>query len=77
MRKVIMKFGVCLIALSGLAVAQAEATHPGFFPIEDMGVLAKGDLKVDVNLEGTMLEVAAGAMEQQNPDLGNLMEVVE
>jgi len=77
MRKTIVMFGVCLIALSGVAVAQAGATHPGYFPIEEMGVLAKGDLEVDIDLEGTMLEVAAGAMEQQSPDLAEMVSQLE
>jgi len=77
MRKTIVMFGVCLIALSGLAAAQAGATHPGYFPIEEMGVLAKEDLEVDVNLEGAMLEVAAGAMEQQSSGFAEMVSQLE
>ena len=77
MRKTIVMFGVCLIALSGLAAAQAGATHPGYFPIEEMGVLARGDLEVDVNLEGAMLEVAAGAMEQQSSGFAEMVSQLE
>jgi len=77
MRKTIVMFGVCLFALSGLAMAQGGASHPGYFPIEEMGVLAKADLEVDINLEGAMLEVAAGAMEQQSPDLAEMVSQLE
>jgi len=77
MRKTIVMFGVCLIVLSGLAAAQAGTAHPGYFAIEDMGVLAKDDLEVDVNLEGAMLQVAAGAMEQENSDLAEMVSQLE
>ena len=77
MRKTIVMFGMCVIALSGLAEAQTASTHPGYFPIEEMGVFAKGDLEVDINLEGTMLEVAAGAMEQQSSDLAEMVSQLE
>jgi len=33
--------------------------------------------EVDINIEGMMLEVAAGAMEQESPDLDRLMKAVE
>jgi len=77
MRKTTVMFGVCLIALSGLAAAQAGAGHPGYFPIEEMGVFAEGDLEVDINLEGAMLEVAAGAMDQESPDLAEMVSQLE
>ncbi len=77
MRKTMVMFGVCLIALSGLAAAQAGTAHPGYFAIEDMGVLAKDDLVVDVNLEGAMLQVAAGAMEEESSDLAEMVSQLE
>ena len=77
MRKTIFMFGVCLMALSGLAAAQAGAAHPGYFPIEELGVFAVGDLEVDINIEGMMLEVAAGAMEEESPDLAEMVSQLE
>ena len=77
MRKTIVMFGVCLIALSGLAAAQTGAAHPGYFPIEEMGVFAVGDLEVDINIEGMMLEVAAGAMEEESPEIAEMVSQLE
>ena len=56
---------LCTFALlaGGGAAAQSVTSHPGYFAIEEMGILAKGDLEVDVDLQGAMLQVAAGAME--------------
>ena len=48
---------------AGSVAAQSVTSHQGYFPVEEMGILAKGDLEVDVDLQGAMLQVAAGAME--------------
>ncbi len=65
MRKTMVMFGACVLALSGVAAAQTGAAHPGYFAIEDMGVLAKDDLEVDVNVEGDPRALAAYAKEDQ------------
>ncbi len=77
MRKTMVMFGACVLALSGVAAAQTGAAHPGYFAIEDMGVLAKDDLEVDVNVEGAMLQVAAGAMEEESSDLAEMVAQLE
>ena len=77
MRKTMVMFGVCVLALSGLAAAQTGAAHPGYFAVEDMGVLAMDDLEVDVSVEGAMLQVAVGAMEQESPDLAEMISQLE
>jgi len=69
--------GFCslLLLLVWGAAAQSAADHPGYFPIEEMGLLAKGDLEVDVDLQGAMLQVAAGAMESD--DVGDDADLAE
>jgi hypothetical protein len=69
---VLWTFVVCA---AGFAAAQSVTSHPGYFPIEEMGILAKGDLEVDVDLQGAMLEVAAGAME--GDDVGDDSDFAE
>ena len=77
MRKTMVMFGVCVLALSGLAAAQTGAAHPGYFAVEDMGIFGEGDIEVDVDLQGAMLQVAAGAMEGDDVgDDANLAELV-
>jgi len=69
MRKKLFVLGALVIFSGGAVAAQSVSSHPGYFPIEEMGLLAKGDLEVDVDLQGAMLQVAAGAME--NDDVGD------
>lgn len=63
-RTVTMLF-VILAAASTLQ-AQVGSDHPGYYPIEEMGVMASGDLEVDVDLSGAMLQLAAGAMQDEH-----------
>jgi hypothetical protein len=55
-----------MLTAAGVATAQVDGSHPGYYPIEEMGLLARGDLEVDVDLTGAMLQVAAGAMQGGN-----------
>ncbi|MBD3851445.1 MAG: hypothetical protein IFK93_09120, partial [Acidobacteria bacterium] len=64
MRKISVLIGVMLAVFAGFGGAQASA-QSGYYPIEEMGIFADGDLEVDVDLSGAMLRVAAGAMENQ------------
>jgi hypothetical protein len=73
MRKISVLIGVMLLAVAGSAAAQAGAAHIGHYPIEEMGIFAQGDLEVDVDLSGAMLQVAAGAMENQDESLAELV----
>ena len=73
MRKISVLIGVMLVAFASSAAAQAGAAHPGFFPIEEMDIFAEGDLEVDVDLSGAMLKVVAGAMENQEESLAELV----
>lgn len=71
--------GLCALVLfvAGGVAAQSVTSHPGYFPIEEMGLLAKGDLEVDIDLQGAMLQVAAGALEGEDVgDDANLAELV-
>lgn len=67
---------VVVLLVTGTAGAQAGSSHPGYYPIESMGVLAKGDLEVDIDLTGAMLQVAAGAMQSENGEDGDLAQLV-
>ena len=67
---------IVMLAVASLVGAQTDTNHLGFYPIEEMGVLAKGDLEVDVDLAGAMLQVAAGAMEGQDGEDADLAQLV-
>jgi len=75
MRKISMLLGVLLVALTSLAVAQTGS--PGYYPIEEMGIFSEADLEVDVDLGGAMMQVAAGAVEQQDESLAELVANLE
>jgi hypothetical protein len=76
MKKISVLIGVMLVAFVGLGAAQASS-QSGYYPIEEMGIFAQGDLEVDVDLSGAMLRVAAGAMETQDESLAALAATLE
>lgn len=67
---------VMVLAAAGTSGAQVNTNHPGYYPIENMGVLAKGDLEVDIDLSGAMLQVAAGAIQAENGQDEDLAQLV-
>jgi hypothetical protein len=52
---------VMLFAVSGLAQT-AVSTQPGYFPIEQLELFTPDSLNVDIDLQGPMLRLVAGAM---------------
>jgi hypothetical protein len=75
MRKISVLLGVLLVALAASAAAQTGS--PGYYPIEKMGIFAEGDLEVNVDLSGAMMQVAAGAVENQDEALADLVANLE
>ena len=73
MRKKSVLFGVMLVALVASASAQTGTAHPGYYPIEELGIFGQGPMEVDIDLSGAMLQVAAGAMENQDESLAELV----
>lgn len=68
---------VAVMLMTGASVfAQVGADHPGYFAIEEMGILAQDDLEVDVDLQGAMLQVAAGAIAEDESDDTDLSALV-
>lgn len=76
MRKILV-FGVLALVLAGPAAAQAGVDHPGYYPIEEIGIFGGGKLEVDIDVSGAMLQVAAGAMEEQDESLADLVSNLE
>ena len=76
MRKSSVLIGVMLVVIAGFGGTQVSA-QSGYYPIEEMGIFAEGDLEVDVDLSGAMLRVAAGAMEDQDERLAELVADLE
>jgi len=61
------------IALCTVAAMPLFAQTPGVYAVEDLGLVDPNALEVDVNLEGTTLQIAAGAMQDQDPRLVELV----
>ena len=76
MRKTSVLIGVMFAVFAGFGGAQASA-QSGYYPIEEMGIFADGDLEVDVDLSGAMLRVAAGAMENHDAGIAELVANLE
>jgi hypothetical protein len=75
MRKISVLLGVLMVALAGSAAAQTGSL--GYYPIEEMGIFTEGDLEVDIDLSGAMIQVAAGAVENQDEGLADLVANLE
>lgn len=76
MKRVSVMIAVMLLAVPASVAAQAVAARAGYYPIEEMGIFAAGDLEVDVDLSGPMLQAAAVAMQEEEDDDANLAELV-
>jgi hypothetical protein len=68
MKRFLVMLAVSMTAAAGSASAQVLDNHPGFYPIEAMGLLAADEMEVNVDLQGAMLQVAAAAMQEENED---------
>lgn len=79
MRKMIVTLVVVVLMTGASVCAQGGTNHPGYFAIEEMGILAQDDLEVDVDLQGAMLQVVAGAIQndENDPDLAALVSKLE
>ena len=56
-----------------VAAVPAAAQSAGHYPVEQLGILDSSKLDVDINLEGSSLQIAAGAMQDQDPRLLELV----
>ncbi len=72
--------GLALASLLGVQTVTADPPkrhwrdQPGYFPLETLGILAREDLSVEINLQGAMLRMVAGAVRAAEPDFAGLIE---
>lgn len=59
------------------ADAQSAQDHPGYFPIENLGILSAEDLSLEVNLLGPMLRLVAAAETEEDPEFAALVSRLE
>jgi len=73
-QEVLMRFTrifIPAVVLCFFIAIPVAAQGLGTYPVEELGILDPGTLEVDINLEGTTLQIAAGAM--QDPQLRKLV----
>ena len=63
-----------LSLLPVLAVAQFDTEHPGYFPVEDLGILPEESITLEINLTGPMLKFIALATDEEEPELTEILE---
>jgi len=79
MKKMFVMLGVAMCGFVSGALAQVDASHPGYYPIEAMGLFAADEVEVNIDLQGAMLQVASGAMQREgeDPDISQLVSNLE
>ena len=73
MKLQITRLCLVLLTLAVTVIPAAAQDTLGFYPVEDLGILDPAKLEVDINLEGSTLKIAAGAMQDQDPRLQELV----
>jgi hypothetical protein len=52
-------------------------SHPGYFPLEDLAILADAKIEIDVDLAGAMLALVAGATKEKDPEFSDLVSNIK
>lgn len=65
---------VLALAGSTACLAQPEVEElPGYFPLEELGILQSEELSVEVNLKGALLRLVAAAVSQEDEEFAELV----
>lgn len=67
------KLFIPAVLICCLFAVPVAAQGLGYYPVEDLGILDPGSLEVDVNLEGSTIQIAVGAMQDQDPRIRDLV----
>ena len=68
----LLLLAICLVP--GPATAQLHEDHPGYFPIEELGILPEESINLEINLTGPMMKFIALATDEAEPELARLIE---
>jgi hypothetical protein len=67
-----------LLALARCAVGRAQVEeHPGYFPLEQFGILSDESLSLEINLNKGMLQLVAAALSTEEPEFSELVGGLE
>lgn len=65
---------ICLALLPTAAAGQDDLeTHPGYFAVDELGLVDPATSSVDINLRGSMLKLIGAAVLQEEPALADLV----
>ena len=78
----IVALTLLLAALGAVAAAQEslEASleaHPGYLPLDQLDILSRENLKVEINLHGPLLKLVAAATRDDEPEFSQLIAGLE
>ncbi len=73
---VVATLSLCLLAAAAVA-EQPVQRHPGYFPLEEMKLFDAEEMEADVDLTGATLQMVAGAAEEKDPNLAELVGQLE
>lgn len=65
---------MAILVFPTILVAQLDSDHPGYFPIENLGILPEESINLEINLPGAMLKFIAAATDENEPDLSRIAE---
>lgn len=68
---------LAILVFPATLVAQFDVDHPGYFPIEDLGIFSEEDINLEINLPGAMLKFIAAAMDEDDPAIARATENLE
>lgn len=68
---------LCLAGAVGAAAADSPEDHPGYFDLDELGIIDADDSSVDVNLRGAMLRLVGAAVLNDEPGLSELVSELE
>ncbi len=72
-RIVILALVVALCAPAGWAQQQKLSELPGYFPFEELGILGRDELSLEINLAKPLLRLVAAATRKAEPDFAELV----
>ena len=65
---------VFVLAVAGPVRAQDLSSHPGYFPLDELELVPRDQLTVEINLQGALLNMVANAIGPDDPEFSSLVE---
>lgn len=73
-RLYLLTLSLLIVVFPAMVAAQFDTDHPGYFPIEDLGILPEEEINLEINLPGSMLKFIAAAIDEEDPEFSRIAE---